>query len=109
MGSKDDTTDTCEREARILTRPEKRAKLERIYSKSLDIIFEQLGIDKDSVYAACQALQTAGRELKALEFVMKMVGELDENTEETKKLAVYEITDQDAVLEKMFAEKSVDA
>jgi hypothetical protein len=77
MTKSKDENNACGQEVRILTRPEKLQKLERIYSKALDIIFNQLGIDKDSVYAACQSVQTVSREINQLEKIMRMLGELE--------------------------------
>jgi hypothetical protein len=109
MGKTKNENIACEPEDLVLTRAEKKEKLELIYSKAVRLIFEKLGTDKDTVYAACQALQTASRELNVVEKIMRITGELEFDVEDSKQLAVYEITDQDAILEEMFASESADA
>jgi hypothetical protein len=109
MGKTKNENIACEPEDLVLTRAEKKEKLELIYSKAVRLIFEKLGTDKDTVYAACQALQTASRELNVVEKIMRITGELEpEDTKEENTIG-WEITDDDAKLEEMFAADSPDA
>jgi hypothetical protein len=73
--------DPCER---IMTRQDKLTKWEKIYSKAMGVIKDNLGIDKDAVYAACHAIQTGSREIGIIERIMRLNGELvDERTSNT--------------------------
>jgi len=75
MGKKKkNTTDPCER---VLAREEKLEKLELIYSKAISVMFDALGNDKDSVYAAAQAIQTASREIGMIERVISLNQEVE--------------------------------
>lgn len=60
-----------------MTRIEKREKLQAIYAKALGVMLENLGVDKDQVYAACSALTTVSRELGTVEHTMRMLNELE--------------------------------
>ncbi len=67
----------------VMTRREKLAKWEAIYAKCMDVIDKNLGIDKDSVYAACTAITTASREIVTVENVMRNLGELEVESTKT--------------------------
>lgn len=71
--TKTNKDEPCER---VLTRSEKLEKWEKIYSQAMEVIKENLGIDKDSVYAACHAIQTGSREIGIIERIMRLNGEL---------------------------------
>jgi hypothetical protein len=66
-----------------MTRHEKLEKWEGIYGKAMQVIESNLGVDKDSVYAACTAITTASRELQTVERVMRTLGEFDTEAAKT--------------------------
>jgi hypothetical protein len=69
-------------------RKAKHEKLSALYFKALKVLDKYLGVDKDHTYAACQALQTVGRELQTLEHVMRCVGEIEDNVLEERRKAI---------------------
>jgi hypothetical protein len=109
MGTTKKNKYTCELdEFDVLSRPEKKELLEKIYSKAAKLLFMELGIDKDSVYAACQTLQTVSRELVVLDKIMLLTGELEPDAD-ADNYTCYEVTDADARLEQLFASETADA
>lgn len=63
-----------------MTRKDKLAKLVKIYAKALGVIDDNLGVDKDHVYAGCHTIQTMSREIQTTERVMQLMGELESET-----------------------------
>ena len=101
--NKTDTTDPC---PPVYSREEKLDKFERIYAKALDTILDSLGKDKDSVYGACKAIECASREIGTIERVMRLVGE---STGTTRTVIGYEVTEDAAELDRLFASDPVHA
>lgn len=99
MGKKNkDEKDPC---GRLLTREERLHKWGLIYDKALGVIAKNLGLGgsgKDIIYAACQSIQTASREIQIIERVMTILGEIKAGN----SALGYEVTPHDDEIEALF-------